>query len=162
ASAVKSGTGQRTARWPGRRVIPARARGSAVDLAGGHRPGKTPQAQQPRQGPLSQGGLHQGAGDRLLPAHRASAPAPPARPAGDVQCCEVALLLKGMFDHLGLQSFAKTSGSKGLQIYLPLNFRTTYGETKPFALAVARTLAAQRPDLIVSNMKKSLRPGKVL
>ncbi|TMA26003.1 MAG: ATP-dependent DNA ligase [Deltaproteobacteria bacterium] len=86
----------------------------------------------------------------------------PGAPAGLVQCCEVALLLKGMFDHLGLQSFAKTSGSKGLQIYLPLNSRATYGETKPFALAVARTLAAQRPDLIVSNMKKSLRPGKVL
>jgi bifunctional non-homologous end joining protein LigD len=67
-----------------------------------------------------------------------------------------------MFEHLGLESFAKSSGSKGLLIYLPLNTRTSYEETKPFARAVAETLEAQRPDLIVSNMKKSLQDGKVL
>src|SRR5919201_2866177 len=67
-----------------------------------------------------------------------------------------------MFAQLGLHSLAKTSGSKGLQIYLPLNQRVTYEETKPFARAVADALAAKRPELVVSNMKKSLRAGKVL
>jgi len=79
-----------------------------------------------------------------------------------VQCCEVALLLRGMFDALGLQSFAKTSGSKGLQMYLPLNSRATYAETKPFARAVAEALEKEKPSLVVSKMKKSLRGGKVL
>jgi bifunctional non-homologous end joining protein LigD len=68
-----------------------------------------------------------------------------------------------LFDGLGLRSFAKTSGSKGLQIYLPLNVPgVSYDDTKPFARAVAEVLERQRPELIVSNMKKSLRTGKVL
>jgi bifunctional non-homologous end joining protein LigD len=86
----------------------------------------------------------------------------PGPPADIVQCCEVGLLLQGMLEHLGLQSFAKSSGSKGLQIYLPLNSRATYEETKSFARAAAEALEAQRPELIVSKMKKSLRGGKVL
>ena len=86
----------------------------------------------------------------------------PGPPADLVQCCEVAVILEQMFAQLGLRSFAKTSGSKGLQIYLPLNQRVTYEETKPFARAVADALAAKRPDLVVSNMKKSLRAAKVL
>ena len=86
----------------------------------------------------------------------------PGAPADVVQCCEVALLLRGMFDALGLQSFAKTSGSKGLQMYLPLNSRATYAETKPFARAVAEALEKEKPSLVVSKMKKSLRGGKVL
>jgi len=67
-----------------------------------------------------------------------------------------------MFEQLGLETLAKTSGSKGLQIYLPLGARTTYAETKPFARAVAEALAAKWPQLVVSSMKKSLRSGKVL
>ena len=86
----------------------------------------------------------------------------PGAPANLVQCCEVGLILQDMFARLGLQTFAKTSGSKGLQLYLPLNARMTYEDTKPFARAVADALAAKRPDLVVSNMKKSLRGGKVL
>jgi bifunctional non-homologous end joining protein LigD len=86
----------------------------------------------------------------------------PGAPADLVQCCEVGLILHDMFGQLGLELWAKTSGSKGLQIYLPLNGKVTYEETKPFARAVADALAAKRPDLVVSNMKKSLRPGKVL
>ena len=86
----------------------------------------------------------------------------PGAPADLVQCCEVAVILEQMFAQLGLRSLAKTSGSKGLQIYLPLNQRVTYEETKPFARAVADALAAKRPDLVVSNMKKSLRAAKVL
>jgi bifunctional non-homologous end joining protein LigD len=86
----------------------------------------------------------------------------PGAPADLVQCCEVALLLEGLFQHLRLKSFAKTSGSKGLQVYVPLNTPATYEETKAFARSVAETLEAKQPALIVSNMKKALRVGKVL
>jgi bifunctional non-homologous end joining protein LigD len=87
----------------------------------------------------------------------------PGAPADIVQCCQVALLLRGMFSHLGLECFPKTSGSKGLQVYVPLNNdHTTYEKTKPFAKAVAETLEKAQPDLIVSRMTKKLRPGKVL
>jgi bifunctional non-homologous end joining protein LigD len=87
----------------------------------------------------------------------------PGAPAGLVQCCEVGLLLRGLFQSLRLRSYAKTSGSKGLQIYLPLNTPgVTYDDTKPFARAVAELLERERPAQIVSNMKKSLRTGKVL
>jgi bifunctional non-homologous end joining protein LigD len=87
----------------------------------------------------------------------------PGAPANLIQCCEVGLLVKALFDALGLRSFAKTSGSKGLQIYVPLNVEgVTYDDTKLFARAVAETLERNRPDLVVSNMKKSLRAGKVL
>jgi bifunctional non-homologous end joining protein LigD len=61
-----------------------------------------------------------------------------------------------------LESFAKTSGSKGLQIYVPLNTQTSYDETKPFAHALARLLETDHRDLVISDMKKSLRVGKVL
>jgi bifunctional non-homologous end joining protein LigD len=87
----------------------------------------------------------------------------PGAPADIVQCCEVGLLLRGLFDSLGLRCWAKTSGSKGLQVYVPLNTkRVTYEDTKPFARAVAELLEQERPKEIVSNMKKSLRKGKVL
>jgi bifunctional non-homologous end joining protein LigD len=86
----------------------------------------------------------------------------PGAPADLVACCEVALILQDTFSRLGLQSFAKTSGSKGMQLYVPLKPRTSYAETKPFARATAEALAASRPGLVVSNMSKSLRGGKVL
>jgi bifunctional non-homologous end joining protein LigD len=80
-----------------------------------------------------------------------------------VQCCEVGMVLRGLFDGLGLVSLAKTSGSKGLQIYLPLNHPdVTYDATKPFAKAVAELLEQQMPDLVVSRQTKALRSGKVL
>ena len=67
-----------------------------------------------------------------------------------------------MFDHFGLQSFPKTSGSKGLQVYVPLNNRnTSYEITKPFAKAIAQLLEKQTPDQVVSKMKKVEREGKV-
>jgi bifunctional non-homologous end joining protein LigD len=67
-----------------------------------------------------------------------------------------------MFENLGLQAFAKTSGSKGLQVYVPLNVPgVTYAQTKSFALAVAELLEASEPTLVVSRMKKELRGGKV-
>ena len=65
-------------------------------------------------------------------------------------------------DSLGLQSFPKTSGSKGLQVYVPLNTPVTYARTKAFASAVARALESECPDLVVHKMLKKLREGKVL
>lgn len=86
----------------------------------------------------------------------------PGAPADAVQCAQVALWLKGMFDNLGLQSFIKSSGSKGLQLYVPLNTPTSYEEITPFAKVVAQTLEKAHPELVVSDMKKKLRRGKVL
>jgi bifunctional non-homologous end joining protein LigD len=86
----------------------------------------------------------------------------PGPPADILLCCKVGLWVRDIFAALGLQSFAKTSGSKGLQVYVPLNTATTYAKTKPFAHALAEMLERQAPDEVVSRMQKSLRPGKVL
>jgi bifunctional non-homologous end joining protein LigD len=86
----------------------------------------------------------------------------PGEPAGVRECCHVALSIKEVFDAFGLQSAVKTSGSKGLQVYVPLNTATSYEQTKPFARAVAELLEKQHPKLVVSRMTKSLRPGRVL
>ncbi len=85
----------------------------------------------------------------------------PGEPATIVECCAVALRVRDLFAELGLESFAKTSGSKGMQVYVPLNGDATYATTKPFARAVARALESSEPGLVTSQMKKSLRPGKV-
>jgi bifunctional non-homologous end joining protein LigD len=85
----------------------------------------------------------------------------PGPPANIVQCAQVGLWVREIFDHFGLQSFPKTSGSKGMQIYVPLNTPTSYDETKPFAHAVARLLEQEHPDLVVSDMKKAIRTNKV-
>jgi bifunctional non-homologous end joining protein LigD len=86
----------------------------------------------------------------------------PGAPANAVQCAQVALWLRDMFDRIGLEVFIKSSGSKGMQLYLPLNTAITYQETTPFAKAVAQTLEKAHPELVVSDMKKKLRQGKVL
>jgi bifunctional non-homologous end joining protein LigD len=86
----------------------------------------------------------------------------PGAPAGLVECCEVALVLRGLFEQLGLQSVAKTSGSKGLQVYVPLNAPTDYRTTKPFSKRVAELLEQRMSRIVVSRMTKRLRPGKVL
>jgi bifunctional non-homologous end joining protein LigD len=68
-----------------------------------------------------------------------------------------------MLEGLGLQTVAKTSGSKGLQVYLPLNAgEATYAQTKPLARTIAEVLEQAEPDLVVSRMTKTLRGGKVL
>src|ERR1700727_2207460 len=85
----------------------------------------------------------------------------PGPPANIVQCCQVGLWLREIFEHFGLHSFPKTSGSKGLQIYVPLHTPTSYEATKPFAHALSRLLEHDHPDLVVSDMKKSIRTGKV-
>jgi bifunctional non-homologous end joining protein LigD len=86
----------------------------------------------------------------------------PGAPADLIDCCEVGLWVKDVLDGLGLQSFPKTSGSKGLQLYVPLNTPHTYDQTKPFAHAIARLLEKQHPDRVVERMEKELRGGKVL
>jgi bifunctional non-homologous end joining protein LigD len=85
----------------------------------------------------------------------------PGPPADIVLCCQVGLWVREIFSHFGLESYAKTSGSKGLQIYVPLNTAVTYEQTKPFAHELARLLERQQPDHVVSDMKKVLRTGKV-
>jgi bifunctional non-homologous end joining protein LigD len=85
----------------------------------------------------------------------------PGPPADIVLCCQVGLWLRAILDELGLKSFAKTSGSKGLQIFVPLNTATTYEKTKAFAQALAGRLEREHPGQIVSRMQKSLRKGKV-
>jgi bifunctional non-homologous end joining protein LigD len=87
----------------------------------------------------------------------------PGPPATIVECARVALDLRAAFEHLGMQAFPKTSGSKGMQVYVPLNAEgITYAQTKPFAQNIARLLERHRPELVVSEMRKSLRAGKVL
>ena len=85
----------------------------------------------------------------------------PGPPATIVECAEVALELRMIFEHLGMQAFPKTSGSKGMQVYVPLNTPTSYGVTRPFARGLAELLERRRRDLVVSEMKKSVRGGKV-
>jgi bifunctional non-homologous end joining protein LigD len=86
----------------------------------------------------------------------------PGAPANIVQCCQVGIWLREIFDHFGLQSFPKTSGSKGLQVYVPLNTPTNYESTKTFAHALAQLLEHDHPEMVVSDMKKTIRTGKVL
>lgn len=87
----------------------------------------------------------------------------PGAPADLIDCCRIGLRLRALFEQMGLESFPKTSGSKGLQIYVPLNTPTSYeGGTKDFALAVAQLFEQRFPDEVVHQMAKALRPGKVL
>jgi len=88
----------------------------------------------------------------------------PGPPAGIAECCEVALILRDALGRIGLKSFPKTSGSKGIQVYVPLNVegRDYDHGTKPLSQALARHLEAGHPKLIISSQKKELRKGKVL
>jgi bifunctional non-homologous end joining protein LigD len=86
----------------------------------------------------------------------------PGAPADIFDCAQVAVWLRGMFEQLGLNCYPKTSGSKGMQLYVPCNSEVTYAETKPFAKAVAETLERKFGDRVVSQMSKAKRPGRVL
>jgi bifunctional non-homologous end joining protein LigD len=88
----------------------------------------------------------------------------PGPPAGIPECCEVAFLLRDALSQIGLECFAKTSGSKGIQVYVPLNVDgVDYDHgTKALSHALARHLEGQHPKLIVSQQRKDLRKGKVL
>jgi bifunctional non-homologous end joining protein LigD len=85
----------------------------------------------------------------------------PGPPANIVECCQVGLWLREIFEHFGLESFPKTSGSKGLQIYVPLNTPTTFDATKLFSHALAQLLEHEHPDLVLSEMNKQARVGKI-
>lgn len=85
----------------------------------------------------------------------------PGLPANIIQCCQVAFWLRERLENLGLESFPKTSGSKGLQIYIPLNTKTDYDTTKAFAKNLAEFLDREHPKEVVSKMAKVLRAGKV-
>jgi bifunctional non-homologous end joining protein LigD len=85
----------------------------------------------------------------------------PGPPADLVTCCKAALVLREEFRKAGLQVIAKTSGNKGMQLYVPLNTATSYEDTKGWSRAIAEDLELRYPDLFVSQMKKSVRDGKI-
>jgi bifunctional non-homologous end joining protein LigD len=86
----------------------------------------------------------------------------PGESAGMLHCAEVALRLRQALDNLGLASFPKTSGSSGLQVYVPLNNEISYSVTKPLSHRIAELLEAQSPGLVASRMARAVRAGKVL
>jgi bifunctional non-homologous end joining protein LigD len=87
----------------------------------------------------------------------------PGEPADVIDCARLALQLQGMFENLGLQSLAKTSGSKGLQVYVPLNVEDVdFERTKAFARAVAELFEQNDPDHVISRQTRARRGGKVL
>jgi bifunctional non-homologous end joining protein LigD len=85
----------------------------------------------------------------------------PGPPAALVECCQVALRVRKLFEGFGLESFPKVSGGKGLQVYVPLNTKVSYEQTSPFAKAVAQLLERETPKEVVSKMAKAKRRGKV-
>ncbi len=85
----------------------------------------------------------------------------PGAPADIVQCCQVGLWLRDLLGNMKLKSFPKTSGSKGLQVYVPLNTSVTYEQTKDLSRALAQHLEGEHVDLVTSNMSKAVRKGKV-
>ena len=86
----------------------------------------------------------------------------PGPPATIVQCCQVGIWLRDLMAEMALKSFPKTSGSKGLQVYVPLNTPATFDQTKALSRGLAEHLEREHPDLVVHRMLKSLRGGKVL
>jgi bifunctional non-homologous end joining protein LigD len=85
----------------------------------------------------------------------------PGAPADIVQCCKVGLWLRDLLSKMKLKSWAKTSGSKGLQVYVPLNTPVSYDDTKGLSRSLAQYLERDHPDLVTSNMSKAVRKGKV-
>jgi len=85
----------------------------------------------------------------------------PGAPADIVQCCQVGLWLRDLLAKMKLKSWSKTSGSKGLQVYVPLNTAVSYDDTKGLSRALAQHLEREHPGLVTSNMSKAVRKGKV-
>jgi bifunctional non-homologous end joining protein LigD len=86
----------------------------------------------------------------------------PGEGATIVECCQVAGAIADLLETRNLESHAKTSGSKGLQLYVPVGNRSTWERVRRDARQIATVLERDRPDLVVSNMRKSLRGNKVL
>lgn len=85
----------------------------------------------------------------------------PGEPADVLDCVRVGMWIRDLMEQIGLKAFAKASGSKGLQVYIPLNTPTTYEKTKPFAKTIAELLEREHPDRVEAQMAKKLRKGKV-
>jgi bifunctional non-homologous end joining protein LigD len=85
----------------------------------------------------------------------------PGAPADVLTCGQVACMIEDVLDHLGLRCWVKTSGSKGLQLYVPLNSAAGFKETSAFALAIGQLLEREHPELITTNMSKDQRPNRV-
>jgi bifunctional non-homologous end joining protein LigD len=85
----------------------------------------------------------------------------PGEPADVLDCARVSMWIRDLVAQFGMKSFVKSSGSKGLQLYIPLNTATTYEKTQPFAKAIAELLEREHPDRVESEMAKALRSGKV-
>src|SRR3977135_933615 len=85
----------------------------------------------------------------------------PGAPADIIQCCQVGLWLRDLLGGMKLKSWAKTSGSKGLQVYVPLNTAATFDGTKALSRALAEHLEREHPKLVISKMARALREGKV-
>jgi bifunctional non-homologous end joining protein LigD len=85
----------------------------------------------------------------------------PGPPAGVAECCQVALLLHEVLSAVGLEAFSKTSGSKGLQVYVPLNSPHSHDHASSFALAAGQLLARQHPRRVLVGMNKAERTGRV-
>ena len=85
----------------------------------------------------------------------------PGEPATIVECCQIALLIREVLDTVGLRAVAKTSGSKGMQLYVPLNTPHAHSHAADFALAVAQLLEKQYPARVTANMAKKERPKKI-
>jgi bifunctional non-homologous end joining protein LigD len=85
----------------------------------------------------------------------------PGEGADPLQCIEVAMAIRTVLDRLGLKLFPKVSGSKGLQLYVPLNGHSSYDITQPFARSIAQWIERENPRLAVSEMPKAQRVGKV-
>jgi bifunctional non-homologous end joining protein LigD len=79
-----------------------------------------------------------------------------------VECCQIALFIEELTKERGLETRVKTSGSKGLQVYAALGGRPSWEKSRADALAMAESVEASHPDLVVSNMRKALRRHKVL
>jgi bifunctional non-homologous end joining protein LigD len=86
----------------------------------------------------------------------------PGAPADIVDCARIALRLRAFFAQLGLDSYAKTSGSKGIHLHVPLNGTATFEQSRPFAKALAETFEARFPDEVVSTQTKTKRTARVL
>ena len=78
----------------------------------------------------------------------------PGPPADIVQCCQIGVWLRELLDGMKLRAFAKTSGSKGLQVYVPLNTAVTYDQTKGLSRSLAQRLERDHPDRVTSNMQR--------
>jgi bifunctional non-homologous end joining protein LigD len=85
----------------------------------------------------------------------------PGSPANIVQCCQVGLWLRDLLSTMKLKSWAKTSGSKGLQVYVPMNTPVSYDDTKGLSRSLAQYLERDHPDFVTSNMAKALRKAKI-